>query len=387
MNDNSIRRNANLYLIGLAISAFGSLATASTMPALLLRFGVSTAFIGTLIGSLRINAFLVNLFFGHVGDRFSPLRVIIVCELGAAVGSLLIWICWYHFGTENLIAFLLANNIRAFFTALQSGSAQKYGKLFDQRLNWSGKMALRMNGATNGMLLVAGLLSVYFFSHLTLDIVILVDFLSFVVNGGLLYFLQTPLQGQSSSMSSRARPEPNISFYYRLFPRLFLLDAALSLALCGANTLNLRLLESSPNLIPLMPAIFGGAALATSFFTFKRMKPESPWLWWLLGITLIAQGMAIPYPILVLGLSGVRNVCYWLIYQSISREFMRLTPSDSYSAAAAGRSSINIAVLASGEFWVGFTQQIGVIYEMGWRAFVAFLGPLISRRKENNETH
>jgi MFS family permease len=381
----SVRRHAVIYLAGLTISAFGSLASAATMPALLFNLGVSTAFIGFLIGSLRINAFLVNLFLGQIGDRYSPRRVMIFCELGAALGSFMIWLSWQRFGTHSLTAFFLANNFRVFFTALQSGSVQKYAKLFDQKMQWAGKMAIWLNGATNGVLLLAGLLAIYFFRHLSVELIVTVDFFTFLINGAFLLLLQAPDEDViRPSPQTTVRVGENVARYYRQLPVLFVLDVVLSLALCGSNTLNVRLLESAPGLVPLMPAIFGGAAFLTSFLTGLNLRPNGKWLWISLSISLLAQGLSVPYPWLVLAISVIRNLCYWLIYQSISREFMQSTSSENYAAAAAGRSATTVAVLASGEFWVGLAHHIGIAYEMGWRAVIALMGLLVPKKANAN---
>lgn len=386
-NLKSTRRHAMIYLSGLTISAFGSLATAATLPALLFDKGISTLFIGFLIGSLRINSFMVNLFFGHVGDKFNPRTVMIACEAGAAVGSVLIWISWRHYGTTSLLSFFVAYNIRVFFTALQSGSVQKFGKIFDEKMQWAGKMAVWLNGATNGSLLFAGLLAIYFFRYLTIELVIAVDFLTFLINGILLLILQHPARVNSKAKQVQSfKIGRTIGEYYRNLPILFAFDLVLSLALCGSNTLNVRLLEGAPQLVPLMPAIFGGAAFLTSFATSFKVRPESRLIWLLLSASLVAQGLATPYPWLVLIISAMRNICYWLIYQAISREFMQKTSSENYAAAAAGRSAATVAILASGEFWVGLTRNLWIVYELGWRAVVALLGSFIQdHRVENND--
>lgn len=376
-NKASVRLHAGIYLAGLTISAFGSLGAAAAMPALLLRAAVPIAFIGVLIGSLRLNTFLVNALLGQIGDRFSPRNVMIFCELGAAAGSLLILVSWQQFGASWLLPFFFANNVRVFFTALQASSVQKYGKLFDERLGLNGGMAVRLNGATNGVLLLAGLLSVYFFDRLTLEAVFLVDFGTFVLNGLLLILLQRPQATPTQSALPRST-NTTLGYYYQLLPGLFVLDVLLSLVLCGANTLNLRLLANAPDLVPIAPALFGGAALLSTFLS--KGKPNFTWLWIALGTTLLLQGFLVDHPIVIIGLSALRNLFYWLIYQAISREFMRQTAAENYASASAGRSAISVMVLAGGEFWVGLTAKASILIEMGWRALVAFVAPNVANR-------
>lgn len=305
----------------------------------------------------------------------------IVCELGAAIASLLIFFSWHEFGTEFLIPFIVANNIRVFFTGMQSGSIQKFGKHYDEKLGLKGSLGFWLNGATNGALLFAGILAVVFFSHLTVELIVAIDFAGFVVNGILLMFLNEP---KSAKMTSNSPPKPHIAInlrqYAQLFPALAAFDLILSLALCGANTLSLRLLDTKPELVPLMPAIFGGAAFFTAFLSRWKFSPSSKLLWFSLGISLFAQGYFHDLPYLVLALTIIRNLAYWFIFQAITRELMAQASTVNYSALAAGRNALNIGVLASGEFWVGFMTNFPIWVEMAWRSIIALI-PLGRRRK------
>lgn len=307
----------------------------------------------------------------------------IFCETGAAISAVLIILSWRHFESSSLVAFFLANNCRVFFTALQAGSVQKYGKLFDERLGTKGKMAVWLNASTNGVLLFAGLFFMFFFEHLTIESIVLLDAVTFIINGLSLLLLQHPEEALPTDQIESV-PRTNVSRYYHLLPVLFFLDVALALTLCGANTLNLRLIGDRPDLLPLLPAMFGGAAFLSSFMSAK-VKPRAPWLWFALGMTLVVQGLVAGHPWAVVGISAFRNLAYWLIYQGISREFMASVPADQYASASAGRAAISISVLASGEFWVGLTSRVPIVIEMSWRAIEACLAPILIRRFQNDK--
>lgn len=377
--------HAIMYIFGLFISSLGSMTHAATMPTLLFKLGISTSIIGTLIGSLRFSTFLVNLVFGHIGDHFNPRSVMILCEIGASIGTVLIFISWSKYHSDWLVPFFVANVIRSLFTSLQVGSVQKFGKLIDESLEWKGNMAGFINGATYGALLFGGLLSVLFFDYLSVEFIIIFDAATFVINGLCILIFQGKLLDKPEKFKSFSKKfNVNVVSYFRLLPHLMVLDALLSLALMGSNTLNLRLLPSHPQWIPLMPALFGGAALITSFGWSSKIKSSARLVWLILAVSLFLQGFFSDNVCMIILLSILRNFCYWLIFQAISREFMRSTPRDCYSSAAAGRASLNLFLLASGEFWVGFTRQISIIFEMTWRSVLASIPGLRYSRKKDD---
>lgn len=370
-----VKRSSKIYLGGIFISSLGSMTYAATLPAVLFSLDISTAFIGLLIGSMRINSFLVNSFLGDIGDRVNPRKVLIYCEVGAAVASILILLSWAIWSDKWLIPFFIANNVRVFFTALQTGSVQKLGKNYDSLLGLKGRFAIQMSGAINGALLFGGLIAVMVFPYITVPNLVLFDTITFLMNGMILIWgLSSKDHEDQAVVLSKNYFNPNFSTYYKMLPFLALLDVLLSLALCGANTLNIRLLSENPELVPLMPTLFGGAAFLCSTMSLdKKFSPSHSSLWVVLGISLLLQGVLSSFPIAVVVISFVRNMSYWIIYNCIGRELMANVPSAQFSAVASGRNALNICILALGEFWVGFTKSLPIIVEMSWRALVSFL--------------
>jgi MFS family permease len=376
-----IKKRSKLYLAGLFLTSLGSMTYAATLPALLYSKGVSALFIGLLIGSMRINAFLINSFFGHLGDRLNPRLVLIGCEFGAAVGSLFIYLSWRNWGSEWLVPFMIANNVRVFFTALQMGSVQKLGKNFDSGLNLNGGFAVKISGATNGALLFGGLIASLVFQRLTVERLVLFDALTFVANGLVLLIFQKNSDHQILKSKNKENLKFNIAAYYSHLPCFALLDILLSLALCGSNTLNVRLLQSAPELVPLMPTIFGGVAFICSFGLDKRFSVTNKKLWLLLGLSLLAQGMAVEYPLFILLISIIRNFCYWILYNSISRNVMKNSPADRFASISSGRTALSVSVLAIGEFWVGLSKNLPILFEMLWRSLISSIPVFWPKRK------
>ncbi len=376
-------RRSKIYLSGIFVSALGSMTYAATLPAVLFTLGVSASFIGLLIGSMRINSFLVNSFLGDIGDRVNPRTVLIFCEIGAALSSFLILASWALWSEKWLVPFFIANNVRVFFTALQSGSVQKLGKNYDGLLGLKGRFAVRMSGANNGALLVGGLMAMIFFPYISVYGLVLFDAVTFLINGAII-FLGLDARDHIQNQKAERKPylKPNFTAYYKALPLLALMDILLSLALCGSNTLNVRLLSLSPELVPLMPTLFGAAAFICSTLSLDRkFKPTSNVLWFVLGTSLLLQGLLIQIPVAVLVVSFVRNLSYWIIYNCIGRELMANAPSAHFSSIASGRNALSVCVLALGEFWVGFTKNIPMIFEMLWRSLVSFAAIFIKKEK------
>ncbi|MGK5082407.1 hypothetical protein WDW37_03800 [Bdellovibrionota bacterium FG-1] len=371
------RSRAVFYCAGLFTSSFGSLTYAAALPALFFKLGVSPFYIGTLIGVMRLVNFMMNLSLGHIGDIISPKKVMIFCEIGAAVASSLIFWSWWKYGLSGLTPFFLANLLRVAFTSLQSGSIQKHGKLFDTSLGMQGRFAVILNGATHGTLFFGGILAAVFFDRLTIPLIVVLDAATFILNGLLLFAFQKDPEIAPTKIGKTPKRSfgTNLLLYYENFPVLMTADILLSLALCGSNTLSLRLLISKPEWIPLMPAIFGAAAFLTSFGWDRKFTSRSNILWTTYAFSLILQGVFSQFPEVVLGISFIRNCTYWLIFHAISRELMKSAPTASYSAITAGRTTVVIGVLASGEVWVGATQAIPIAIEMTWRSAVALFVP------------
>ena len=366
-----VKRTSRLYLLGLFVSALGSLTYAATLPAILASQGVALLYIGALIGTLRLNGFATNFFLGQVGDKLNPVSLVVASEFLACVGSLLIWASWKTWGTDWLVPFFLANNVRVFFTTIQGGSIQKIGKHFDVALSLGGRFSVAINAVTNGALMLGGTLALVFFKNLNIEALIIFDAATFIVNGVLILFTQTYLPPQTSKKSDVRRL--GISSYYSALPTLALFDLILSLVLCGSNTLNIRLLESVPGLIPIMPTMFGTVAFVCSILSFDRnFSPSSRSLWAVLGMSLFAQACFVSAPFIVIGITVVRNFAYWTLYNSIGREMMKAAEIDKFAAVAAGRNAITVGILAIGELWVGASKAVPLILEMSWRTVLAF---------------
>lgn len=365
------------------MTALGSMTYAATLPAILFSMGVSASFIGLLIGSMRINSFLVNSFLGDIGDRVNPRTVLIYCEVGAAISSILILASWAVWSDKWLVPFFIANNIRVFFTALQSGSVQKLGKNYDELLMLRGRFAVRMTGANNGALLIGGLLAMILFPYISVYNLVVFDAATFLINGAIVFWFQNANDHMPADVVGRKRIlKANFTAYYKLLPALALMDIILSLALCGSNTLNIRLLSLNPELVPLMPTLFGAAAFICSTMSLdKKFRPDSKVLWIVLACSLLLQGLMYEMPMAILAVSFVRNMSYWLIFNSIGRELMANAPTSGFSAIASGRNALNVSILAVGEFWVGLTKGLPIIYEMLWRALVGFSVIFLKKEK------
>lgn len=375
-----VKQRSYFYLAGLFVTALGSMTYAATLPAVMYEMGISALFIGILIGTMRLNGFLVNTFLGHIGDKYNPRTVLILCEFGAAMGSILILLSWKTWGASWLLPFVIANNIRVFFTALQAGSTQKLGKNFDGLLDLKGRFAVYISGASNGALLLGGLLAMAFYQYLDIEKLVLFDAATFIVNGLIVFFVQKSSEHRVSNPGKKTI-SVNVLSYYKALPVLAVFDSVLSLALSGANTLNLRLLEGSPELVPLMPTLFGGVAFVVSTLAVdKKFHANNKFLWVVLAASLILQGAFAGSPAVVISMTVIRNLAYWIIYNCISREVMKNAPRENFSAIASGRGALNVCVLALGEFWVGATKAIPVVYEMLWRSVVALAASLLPKR-------
>ncbi len=373
---------AVLFLLGIFVSSLGSSAfviSLLTFPAIA---GISALPIGLIIGSARMTSVVSGFFAGPIGDYVSPKKIVFVGEFCALVCSAVLWKLSFSLSDSSYIPFLLVTCARSLFIAIQTGSTQKIGKIFDDSLALDGRFAKYLNRATFGSIFFAMGVNLLAMKFGSFQQIIVIDAITFLINGVLV------LMTSKNRVSNSTRSVPTLGFsqiwrdnfnYYKHHKYLADKDVLLAAAMMGANTLNVVLLAKQPELTPLASGIFG-LAVWLSGLTERLWKASAATVWISLGVSIFAQGALTDHPVLVLAFALFRNLAYWNLFNDISSEIMKGSKQEGYAGVASGRNMAINVIGALGEGWAGL-KLLPTFFEMMWRAFACFGGTLLSRKK------
>jgi MFS family permease len=337
--------------------------------------------IGLIIGTSRIISVLTNFFFGPIGDKLNPRKIILISEFGAMLSSLMLFWLSFSLTNDSYFYFIFAIVIRAFFTGIQQASVQKYGKHFDERLNLQGSFSKKLNQVTFGSIFFAMIINLIAIKKLTFGYIIVFDALTFLINGFLLMFSsgknEIEVETQKRELNILKNWKLNLK-YFEVNPEIYLYDFILAIVMMGANTLNILLLASNRELVPFASGIFGLTVWLAPIIDKKIKVSQSIW-WRVISVSIVMQIFMHDYPIIILGLSFFRNLSYWQIYNHISSNIMLQTPKEVFASVSSGRNvGINL-IGASGEFWTGL-QCFSFSFELLWRAGLALFASLFKQK-------
>jgi|GEM_PF-1800650 len=378
------RTQAMVFLFGVFVSALGSTSFIVSLLSFPLKMGVSAAVVGIAVGAHRMTSVAVNFFWGPLGDRLNPRKIIFYGEAGALICSVGILASSYTLSNDNYLVFTVFVALRSIFTGIQTASIQKVGKLFDESLGLKGKFAAYLNKATFGTIFFAMGLNLLFLKYGSFQHAIAFDALSFLVNGLLILAVLrrqkapalTPVLGKEFHPF---RLWSQNKLYFSRTGQLARQDVLLAFVMMGANTLNVILLFDFPDWIPLASGVFGISVWLSTPIE-KWLKPTAPILWLILGLSIAAQGFFTGHPILLLCFSFFRNVSYWILYNRISSGIMHASPAEIFASISAGRQVTINLIGAIGEFWVG-AKLLPAVWETAWRGITSLIGSVFYRPK------
>lgn len=370
------------FLSGLFVSALGSNAFVLSIVNILKDHGMVLGFLGLFVAINRFTSFLTQMIFGKIGDQVSPVIIVCLSEVGAALSSIVIfsYVDESGFGLTNKGVFLLFGALRLFFVSLQFSSIQKIAKTFDSALDLKGSPAIHLTLVNNLALFVMGCFTFIYFKQLNLKMVLVFDAITFLFNGAFILFIPKTesfaLRGFKLSLRFDFRE------YYFQHKTLFLLDILLCLALFGANILNLKLLSDHINWIPILTTSFGLAGVIASLKWFQSTNwYEKNIIWIILATSLAFQGYFYNQPEYVLIFSVIRNFTYWLLFNSISKRFMNDSSIHNFAAVSSSRQATIVGTLSCGELITGNFTFISVPAENLLRSSAAIIPTFFKKNK------
>ncbi|MFN3453939.1 MAG: MFS transporter [Pseudobdellovibrio sp.] len=362
-----------LFLFGIFISSLGSNAFVLTVANILKDHGMALWFLGLFVALNRFTVFLTQTLFGHLGDQISPLKMVSFSEIGAAISTifLLLNVDSSGFFIKNNAYFVIFGILRIFFVSLQASSIQKISKNFDLNLKYNGKASIHLSLVSNLALCIMGVLTFLYFKEINLKHVLIFDACTFIFNGLFIFIIP---QLKTQKQHKKIKIQFNLTEYYKIHPKLFYKDLYLCIALFGANILNFKLLSNYINWIPILTMIFGLSGVIASSSYFASHKYHEKNIFWItLGLSVIFQGMFANQPYVMVVLAFIRNFTYWLILNSIAKEFMLKTDMHNYATLSSSRQGINVGILSIGEIVTANFNLLNIKFENMIRGIGAFI--------------
>ncbi|OQW49814.1 MAG: hypothetical protein A4S09_03395 [Proteobacteria bacterium SG_bin7] len=349
-----------LFYAGTLLSSVGNLTFTTCLVAFMLKSEFSLASISLILGLQRLLPILVIGIWGHLTDRLNPKLTVVALEIFAAGTSISLLLLWK--GQETVYPLLaLICLLRAFMISFQLGSRSKISKLLGSNEYASNsKHAIWLMKATQGATLFGGIIAFVIIKKFNLETAILFDFITFVVNGILIYRISIADDSNRDLLESNESWFKKFSDLFKYNKEAALLDIFLALSLFGWASYTARLAGVDQSWNGLFTASYGLAVWIAGFAERSFAKKISSAPFWVIQ-TLAYVGLAIfggPH-YLTLAIVFIRDVSYWVILHRISSHIQHDSPSKLMGGISSARFTIMVIILAGGEMIVG-----------GWSNFV-----------------
>lgn len=344
---------APAFYIGTLVSSVGNMTFNVCLIAFMIKAGFGLADASLIIGLQRLVPVIVTAFWGQHTDRFSPRATVIVCELVAALSSVLLLKIWSGPSSHYVFVLLLCV-LRAVVVSFQTGSRTKLVKqLSDGTYSGNSKHAIWFNKATQGATLFSGLLAWYIIGKLTLEAAILFDAATFVASG--IAVLAFAPKGSDEQLPADARAwTEKFRALFKYNPRAASLDLALAVSMMGTVAFMARMADGDQTWTGKFMASYGLAVWLAGFLERKVTCRVSSTPFWIgMGTAFALLGFLGAPSSLVLAIFFVKDLCYWIILHRISSYIQNDSPTALIGSISSARTSAMISILAVGEILVG----------------------------------
>jgi hypothetical protein len=350
---------ARLYYFAVLLSSIGSLTFTISLVVFLAAGGPGAAFVGALIGAVRLAPIFVNLVFGDIGDHAPARRVVLLSELIAAILTLAMLATW-RAGEQAFIWFAALCVLRGAVAATQQGSRAKISKLLsDGTFKSDSRHAMLLNKMTQGATIFAALAGWLVYRYGSLETAILIDATTFLI-GGLVILLIPKSVDTISTPVNRGRGLITDKFanLYHFAPRAARLDLLLAFVSCGAAMFAGRLAASEPIWAAAIMGVYGAAVWVggTIEAGIGRYIPESV-AWLLLGATLFGATLLSETNLVwTVAVIFIKDIVKWILFHRYSAEIQHKIPAQRIASAYSTRMFQISAVAAAGEMLVGWAS-------------------------------
>jgi MFS family permease len=368
-----VRRStiAPLFYFGMLVSSVGTFAFSMALIAFMLQSGFPLWQATLIIGLRRFVPVVMTGIWGHLTDAVPARMTVAVAEGIAALTSIVLLLIWHGSSTNYplLVAIIVARNV---VVAFQTGSRSKITKLLsDDTYKENSRHAIWLNKATQGATLLGGLFAWVIIKYANLEIAIMFDAATFVLNGATVLFL--PDLEIKSAAVYRATWSQKFNDLFRFNKKAVLLDIVLAISMMGTMAYMARLAGESQSWGGLFMASYGLAVWISGYLErgVTSKFPTFPYWIVLAGSFLVLGALSGP-SVLMLFVFFVRDLAFWTIFHRISSHIQIDTPADRTGGVTSARYSIMTLILASGEVLVGaWAGVVPIAAESALRASIA----------------
>ncbi len=363
---------APIYYFGTLISSIGSLTFNVCLIAFMIQEGFSLAQASLIIGLQRLVPVIIMGAFGHLTDQLPAKRTVITCELIAAVASLLLFWIWRGENTEYHFLVLLCV-ARAVVISFQSGSRAKITKLLsDGTYSGNSKHAIWLNKATQGATLFSGLTAWVIIKNFSFETAILFDAATFAASGIAIFLVSSQRIGIPQVQRDKASWIAKFKLLFAYNYHAALLDLLLAISMMGTVAFMARMANGDQEWIGLFMASYGAAVWIAGFLERKfTLKIPSYPFWFTMSACFLALGSVSEPGMVMLSIFFLKDLSYWIILHRISGYIQTDSPAEHIGSIFSARTSVMIAILATGEILVGsWANVVPVWLEVLIRAMV-----------------
>ncbi len=386
--DQKSKAVAPLFYAGILISSVGSGTFGTALFSFLILNQFSLAHAALLLGLQRLIPTAVVAMTGHWTDRLSARATIIAAEIVAAVLSLALIFVWH--GQDSSLwligALSIARTVIVFF---QLGSRAKISKMLSgDTFQGNSRHAMWLNKATQGGSLFSGILAWLFVTYGTLEAAIIFDFATFVLNG-LIVFLLPKLSSSifvadkgdradrvetlTVGRQPRERWFEKFRDYFSSNRELMYVDIALFVSTGGLIAYGARIAGNEPGWAGLFVAAYGLAVWVAGFTERSVSSKFSATPYWIgIAISYLIMGQFERATMFVVGVSFVKDFCFWVIFHRVSARLQMRTPVRKMGSVTSARSVLIVVISAGAEILVGaWSDVVSLQFESAVRAAIA----------------
>lgn len=373
-------RVAPLFYFGMLISSVGSFAYGMSLIAFMLKSGFELWQASLIIGLTRFVPVVTTALWGHLTDVLPARKTVAVAEGIAGLTSAALLLIWSDANT-NYPLLVVVCILRSIVVSFQTGSRGKITKLLsDDSYKANSRNAIWLNKATQGATLFGGLVAWIIIKHFTLQTAIVVDAVTFIINGGIAFMIPDFETKTSADATEKTSWIQKFRDFFNFNSRAAMLDAVLALSMMGTMAFMARMAGNDQSWTGLYLASFGLAVWISGYLERGITSNFSTLPYWItLSGSFVVLGLLKGPGPLTLFIFFLKDMSYWIIYHRISTHIQIDTPSNKMGSVISARMAIMVTILAVGEILVGaWSHVVPIAFECFGRGFIAiFVGGIL----------
>lgn len=347
MNDT----RAVLFYFGQFLSAMGSLTFNLSLVAFMPKAGFDLAQISFILGLQRFFPVVIMGAWGHLTDVLGAKKTVVVLQILAGLLSVSLLFVWNDSNTSYL-AFMALCVLRATLVNFQTGSRVKISKILsDGSYKSNAKHAIWQMKATQGATLFAGLVGIILIKFLTLKVAIILDLVTFVANGLIVFFMP---DDEKQTTQTAVSWKQKFLDHFRYNRQAAILDIGLAISVGGLISFFARVSGADYIWNALFLTSYGLSVWVAGFLerSFAKKFSTAPF-WIFMAVSFVLLGKFGGPNIESLALMFIKDVSYWIILHRISGYIQNDTPAHAMGGVTSARFAIMIVILSIGEIVVG----------------------------------